>query len=209
MIALLPFGLLCLLSLVLAWIDIRNGIIPDWLNLAIAGLGLSKTLIVAGPLVGLQAACEGAAIGATFWLLRRLYFAFRKIQGLGLGDVKFLTAAGIWVGVAGLPMLLLVAALTALGLRRHHAIGGTAIDRSDVDIVRTVSRDRSFVHVGLSTTLVVLLNERLSEGALSARGCDVTDRAFQQFRRRRRWTDLVANLVTRRRSHSRAAAIRA
>jgi leader peptidase (prepilin peptidase)/N-methyltransferase len=65
-------------------------------------------------LAGLEAACEGAAIGATFWLLRRLYFAFRKIQGLGLGDVKFLAAAGIWVGVAGLPMLLLVATLTAL-----------------------------------------------------------------------------------------------
>jgi leader peptidase (prepilin peptidase)/N-methyltransferase len=114
MITLLPFGLLCLLGIVLAWIDIRHGIIPDWLNLAIAGLGLSKLLIVDGPLPGLEAACEGAAIGATFWLLRRLYFTFRKIQGLGLGDVKFLAAAGIWIGVAGLPMLLLVAALTAL-----------------------------------------------------------------------------------------------
>jgi leader peptidase (prepilin peptidase)/N-methyltransferase len=114
MITLLLFGLLCLLSIVLAWIDIRHGIIPDWLNLTIAGLGLSKALIVGGLMVGLEAACEGAAIGATFWLLRRLYFAFRKIQGLGLGDVKFLTAAGIWVGVAGLPILLLVAATTAL-----------------------------------------------------------------------------------------------
>jgi leader peptidase (prepilin peptidase) / N-methyltransferase len=114
MIALLSFGLLCLLSLVLAWIDIREGIIPNWMNLAIAGLGLSKALIVDGPLLGLEAACEGVAIGAAFWLLRRLYFAFRKIQGLGLGDVKFLAAAGIWVGIAGIPMLLLVAALTAL-----------------------------------------------------------------------------------------------
>jgi leader peptidase (prepilin peptidase)/N-methyltransferase len=114
MIALLSFGLLCLLSLVLAWIDIRHGIIPDWLNLAIAGLGLSKAVVVDGPLLGLETACEGVAIGAAFWLLRRLYFAFRKIQGLGLGDVKFLAAAGIWVGVAGIPMLLLVAALTAL-----------------------------------------------------------------------------------------------
>jgi leader peptidase (prepilin peptidase)/N-methyltransferase len=114
MIALLSFGLLCLLSLVLAWIDIREGIIPDWLNLAIAGLGLSKAVVVDGPLLGLEAASEGVAIGAAFWLLRRLYFAFRKIQGLGLGDVKFLAAAGIWVGIAGIPMLLLVAALTAL-----------------------------------------------------------------------------------------------
>jgi leader peptidase (prepilin peptidase)/N-methyltransferase len=114
MVVVVTFGLLCLLSAVLAWIDIRHGIIPDWLNLTIAGLGLSKVVILDGPLAGLEAACEGAAIGATFWLLRRLYFAFRKIQGLGLGDVKFLAAAGIWVGVTGLPMLLLVATLTAL-----------------------------------------------------------------------------------------------
>jgi leader peptidase (prepilin peptidase)/N-methyltransferase len=114
MIVLISFGLLCLLSAILAWIDIRHGIIPDWLNLTIAGLGLSKALVVAGPLAGLELALEGAAIGAIFWLLRRLYFTFRKIQGLGLGDVKFLAAAGIWVGVAGLPILLVVAALTAL-----------------------------------------------------------------------------------------------
>ena len=114
MVVVVPFGLLCLLSAVLAWIDIRHGIIPDWLNLTIAGVGLLRAVIVDGPLAGSNAVCEGAAIGAIFWLLRRLYFAFRKIQGLGLGDVKFLTAAGIWVGVAGLPVLLLVAALTAL-----------------------------------------------------------------------------------------------
>jgi leader peptidase (prepilin peptidase) / N-methyltransferase len=49
-----------------------------------------------------------------FWLLRRLYFSYRKIQGLGLGDVKFLAAAGIWVGVAGIAPVLLIATLTAL-----------------------------------------------------------------------------------------------
>ncbi|HEX9469390.1 MAG TPA: A24 family peptidase [Bradyrhizobium sp.] len=114
MLVVVSFGLLCLLSAVLAWIDIRHGIIPDWLNLTIAALGLSKAVILGGPLAGFEAACEGVAIGAIFWLMRRLYFALRKIQGLGLGDVKFLAAAGIWVGVAGLPILLLVAALTAL-----------------------------------------------------------------------------------------------
>ena len=107
-------ALLCLLSGVLAWIDIRHGIIPDWLNATIAGLGLSKAVVAGGVLAGLDAVCEGAAIGVVFWLLRRLYFAFRKIQGLGLGDVKFLAAAGLWIGVAGLPILLVVATLTAL-----------------------------------------------------------------------------------------------
>ncbi len=114
MVFVVSFGLLCLLGAILAWIDIRYGIIPDWLNLTIAGLGLSKAVIIDGPAAGLEAALEGAAIGAIFWLLRRLYFPFRKVQGLGLGDVKFLAAAGIWVGVSGLPVLLLVATLTAL-----------------------------------------------------------------------------------------------
>lgn len=114
MVVFILFGLLCLLSAILAWTDIRHGIIPDWLNLTLAGLGLSNVVFIGGPLAGLEAACEGAAIGAIFWLLRRLYFAYREVQGLGLGDVKFLATAGIWVGVAGLPMLLLVAALTAL-----------------------------------------------------------------------------------------------
>ena len=114
MLVIILFGLLCLLGLGLAWIDIRYGIIPDWLNLTIAALGLSKAVIIDGPAAGLEAACEGAAIGAIFWVLRWLYFAFRKVQGIGLGDVKFLAAAGIWVGVSGLPMLLLVATLAAL-----------------------------------------------------------------------------------------------
>ena len=110
----ISFALLCLLSAILAWIDIRHGIIPDWLNLTIAGLGFLKALTIGGLPAGFEAACEGAAIGAIFWLLRRLYFAFRGVQGLGLGDVKFLAAAGIWSGVEGLPVLVLVAALTAL-----------------------------------------------------------------------------------------------
>jgi hypothetical protein len=36
------------------------------LNLKIAGLGLSKAAIIGGPVAGLEAACEGAAIGAIF-----------------------------------------------------------------------------------------------------------------------------------------------
>lgn len=129
MLIVVSFGLLCVLSAVLAWIDIRHGIIPDWLNLTIAGLGLANTSIVGGPPAGLQAVCEGAAIGAIFWLMRRLYFSFRKIHGLGLGDVKFLAAAGIWVGVAGVPTLLLVAALTALACAGALQLAGRQLTR--------------------------------------------------------------------------------
>jgi leader peptidase (prepilin peptidase) / N-methyltransferase len=127
MAVLMSFGLLCALCAALAWIDIRDGIIPDWLNLAIAALGLIKILTTADPSAALAAAGEGIVIGATFWLLRRLYFAYRGIQGLGLGDVKFLGAAGIWVGVTGIPLVLLVATMTALACVGIMQLSGRAL----------------------------------------------------------------------------------
>jgi len=122
---LLPAGFfvaLCLLCGSLTLIDIRRGIIPDAHNLAIACLGLTRAVVTDGVLAGLEAAAEAIAVGIIFWLFRRFYFVVRKIQGLGLGDVKFLAAATPWVGIAGVPMLLLVAALSAL-----IAIGGMRI----------------------------------------------------------------------------------
>jgi leader peptidase (prepilin peptidase)/N-methyltransferase len=127
MTVLLSFALLCLLCAILAWIDIRDGIIPDWLNLTIAGLGLVKIVMTGDLSAALEAIGEGIAIGGVFWLLRRLYFAVRGIQGLGLGDVKFLGAAGIWVGVAGIPPVLLVATVTALVCAGVMQISGRAL----------------------------------------------------------------------------------
>ena len=127
MTVLLSFALLCLLCAILAWIDIRDGIIPDWLNLTIAGLGLVKIVMTGDLSAALEAIGEGIAIGGVFWLLRRLYFAVRGIQGLGLGDVKFLGAAGVWVGVAGIPPVLLVATMTALACAGVMQISGRAL----------------------------------------------------------------------------------
>ncbi|WP_315834375.1 A24 family peptidase [Bradyrhizobium prioriisuperbiae] len=108
------FAVLCLLGGVLAWIDIRHGIIPNELNLTIAALGLAKAVLLGGWHAGLLAVVTGVAIGVIVWLFRRLYYALRRVQGLGLGDVKFLAAAGTWISVFELPMLLLVASLVAL-----------------------------------------------------------------------------------------------
>ena len=143
------FATLCLLSAVLAWIDIRDGIIPDWLNLSIAGLGLAKAVMANGSAAGIEAAGEGAAIGLIFWLLRRLYFGWRKIQGLGLGDVKFLAAAAIWIGIAGLPALLLIAALTALAAAGVLQLAGRDMTR------RTSLPFGPFLTIGLLLALIV------------------------------------------------------
>lgn len=109
--SLILLGLACVW---LAWIDLRDGIIPDWLNLLVAATGVVRMATLAGWTTMVTALGEGVLIGAAVWLLRWLYFKWRKVQGLGLGDVKLLAASAVWIGVAGVPMQLLVASVTAL-----------------------------------------------------------------------------------------------
>ena len=139
---------LFLLCGALALIDIRRGIIPDGLNFSIAGLGLVKVVIAGGAMAGIEAASEGAVIGLIFWLLRRLYFALRKIQGLGLGDVKFLAAATPWIGIAGIPTLLLIATLTALAAAGSLQLAGRGMTR------QTSLPFGPFLAIGLLLTFV-------------------------------------------------------
>lgn len=114
MIVLLCVTLLGVASLLLAWIDFRQGIIPDWLNLAIVILGVIRAAMLGGWPLAAEYIVGGAIIGAVVWLLRQLYFTVRKVQGLGLGDVKLLAASALWIGVSGIPMQILVASVTAL-----------------------------------------------------------------------------------------------
>jgi leader peptidase (prepilin peptidase)/N-methyltransferase len=129
MIDLLCLALLCLASVMTAWTDLRGGVIPDWLNLTILLLGLLWSFARDGWVAVFEAACAAVAVGATVWLLRRLYFAIRKIQGLGLGDVKFLAAAAAWLGIAGIPVMLLAATLTALATAGVLRIAGQSMTR--------------------------------------------------------------------------------
>ena len=149
MIATIFLALLCLSSALLAWIDLRRGIIPDWLNLVIAVVGLARAVIFDGWAAAVSAACEGIIIGAIVWLLRRLYFMLRKFQGLGLGDVKLLAASGTWIGVAGVPVQLLVASLTALAAAGVMQLAGLTLTR------QTSFPFGPFLALGLLVTLAL------------------------------------------------------
>ncbi len=80
------FTLLLALCCILSIIDIRHGIIPDWLNLSIAADSDSQEVVTSdGLLACVQALCEGFVLGGIFWLLQRFYLSLRKIRGTRTG----------------------------------------------------------------------------------------------------------------------------
>lgn len=57
----------------------------------------------------------GAALGyGVFWAVELAYRLIRKRDGLGRGDAKLLAVGGAWCGVWALPLIVLIASLTAL-----------------------------------------------------------------------------------------------
>ncbi|MGC5781692.1 prepilin peptidase [Methylobacterium sp. NFXW15] len=103
------------LTVPMAVIDLRRRIIPDGLNLALLATGLALTAWRDADALDVAMRCAEAALAFGFgWVVRALHARLRGRIGLGLGDVKFLGAATAWTGLAQVPLLILVASLTAL-----------------------------------------------------------------------------------------------
>ena len=111
-VALAGLYLVTLLAAVCA-IDARYGIIPDSLVAALAAGGLLQSWLggQAGPL---ERAFEAVGVLVAAALFRASYRWIRGFDGLGFGDVKFVTAATLWIGIQGVPFLLLMAVLSAV-----------------------------------------------------------------------------------------------
>lgn len=100
-------------TLALAWIDLRWLRLPDLLTLPLLLLGLISCRLLdpdALPAHAAAAALGYLAFTGLAWSYRRL----RGRDGLGAGDAKLLAASGAWVGLAALPMLVLIAAVATL-----------------------------------------------------------------------------------------------
>jgi len=100
--------------LLIAVIDFEHAWLPDRLTVPLLATGLVAAAVL--DRLSLVDAGIGAAMGlAGLWLIG---FAYRRWPGRdGLGESPLLLAAGgAWVGWSGLPMVFLIAGLTALGL---------------------------------------------------------------------------------------------
>lgn len=106
----------CYLVILLASIcaiDGRYGIIPDSMVVPLAAGGALQAWLWA-PADFWWRGAEAILVFAATALFRSAYRWLRGFDGLGFGDVKFVAAATLWIGMEGVPALMLIAVVSAL-----------------------------------------------------------------------------------------------
>lgn len=93
--------------LVLSYLDLRTGLLLDFITLPLIVSGIAFAWLSGGSWLF---ALAGAVLG--YVLIAGLGYIWREMrgyEGIGLGDAKLLAAGGAWVGIEMLPVILLVA----------------------------------------------------------------------------------------------------
>lgn len=131
------FALLAGLAVVLvamSAVDLDRGWLPDPLQAAAALLALGWRFALPGDAVAdaLDMALGVLVLGGTGLAVRWGFRLLRGREGFGLGDVKLMAVAGLWLGLGPAPMLLVLAGLggallalvwRAAGLGREFPLG--------------------------------------------------------------------------------------
>lgn len=110
----------------LSSIDVREHRLPDVLTLPFAAAGV---VVCAGyESEELPSRLTAAVLGyLVLFSVARLYERARGRPGLGLGDAKLFAGAGSWLGLEGLPTVLLLATVAALAWVLAVALSGRII----------------------------------------------------------------------------------
>lgn len=104
----------------LSIIDLRVWLLPNWLNLLLGILGICFHITTKFDIFPPHELLYGALLGAgTLYTIRFFGNMYYKQDTLGLGDVKLLGAAGLWLGMEGVVMAMTVGAFAGL----LHGIG--------------------------------------------------------------------------------------
>ncbi|PZQ47445.1 MAG: prepilin peptidase [Micavibrio aeruginosavorus] len=104
-----------ILLLALSLIDLKHWILPDELNLALGITGALFHFSTAYRYIDMQTMIIGGLVGAGL-LYGIRYFANKHYgrDALGLGDVKLLGAAGLWLGTDGVLQAITLGAMAGL-----------------------------------------------------------------------------------------------
>ena len=135
---------------IISWIDFQRFVIPDILNLSLALCGFVVSEVVLDKtIVGIL--IESGLAVAVFLAIRKAYSSLRGKHGIGAGDVKFLGAAATWVGLAGIPWVILIASISGLMFAVAESIRGGE--------VKTDSRLAFGPHLSLGLMITWLLRD--------------------------------------------------
>jgi len=125
-ISIFSYFLIFALLLALAYRDIKEYILPDYLNAALALSFMSFHIVqnwqIIQPLDALLGALAG---GGILLLIRSIANKFYKEDSLGLGDIKLMTAAGLGLGYPNILMALSLGAFVGL----LHGLGMAFVSR--------------------------------------------------------------------------------
>lgn len=125
---------------VVVFIDIEFRIIPDRFSIGNWVVATLAALLWHSP--SLVESLAGGALGfGIFFLLAWGYEKLKGIEGLGFGDVKMMGWLGAWIGVFGVPFVILIASLSGL-------IVGLLTMRSSKDGLQTAIPFGPFLAMG-------------------------------------------------------------
>lgn len=169
--AALVAAILCSMLIVLIFIDLDIQILPDVVDLPGVVLGFLLGALGAGQITDsvvlthdLLDSLLGALIGSGFlFLIAVVYKLLRKIEGMGLGDVKMLAMIGAMCGWRAVFPVIFLASLTG-------AIFGVSLalkHRESLQIAIPFG-----VFLGIATITVVFLGVPLSEWYFSVVGVE-------------------------------------
>lgn len=101
-------SLLFLILISISVKDVRDGIIPDIFLFILAFFGVLR--------FGVTHTMSAVILGALSYGLYKVYPLLRKQEGLGLGDVKMMAVAGIWLEPFQLPLFLIISGGVGVGI---------------------------------------------------------------------------------------------
>ena len=105
-------GLLVAILVPLVLIDLKFQILPDNLNLLLSIFGFLQSYFLEAP-EAVESLLGSFLAGLVMFVVAKAYKKVRKLEGLGLGDVKLAAAGGLWVGWTMVGMMIFLGAFSA------------------------------------------------------------------------------------------------